>query len=635
VSRPVRAGLRLTFVAAALAALVLPAAALAQPADQTVHIRGVDEHGFPTVALTLSVGGAGTLSAQDVAIAENGVPVRLISLQPLEQTGRKIDVVLAIDTSKSVAGEPLATAVAAAKTFIEQLPSGVPVGIVTFARTPRVTQPITANHSEALFSLSSLTTHGGTALYDAVSLAAGLFTGPAQHNLIVLTDGSDTVSQATLQSAVATAKGDGVTVFSVGLGDHVDQDVLQTLATQTGGTYSPATEASVTDIYRRLSGELSHQYVVTYRSPSRAGAQVSIAVTVAGASDTALALTPIAAPATGSGSRLPTLTGTVGLAVVLVLTFLTVFLLFIMILGANLRASRQRELTRRMLVMEGHPHQAAAPQRPDTGLAAWIPEPLVQAAERVAAAGGFSGTLEQKLEQAGLSLRVGELVAATILAGMVGVVLGGLILQSWLFALVFGVAAATIPAVLLSMAINRRTSRLQGQLADVVNILASSLRAGHSFFQAIDMVSKEIGEPAGPELQRVVAEIRLGRPVDQALNAMAERVGSDDFQWAVLAVNIQREVGGNLAEILDTVAETVRERGTLRRQMRVLSAEGRLSLKILAALPFLIGLYVAKVNPGYIDLLFSTRLGWIMLGTGAALMVAGIFWARKIVKIDV
>ena len=168
-----------------------------------------------------------------------------------------------------------------------------------------------------------------------------------------------------------------------------------------------------------------------------------------------------------------------------------------------------------------------------------------------------------------------------------------------------------------------------------MTILASSLRAGHSFFQALDMVSKEIGEPAGPEFQRVVAEVRLGRPVDDALNAMAERVGSDDFQWAVLAVNIQREVGGNLAEILDTVADTVRERATLRRQVRVLSAEGRLSLKILVALPFLIGLYIAKVNPSYMSLLFTTRAGWIMLGTGAALMVAGVLWARKIVQVDV
>jgi tight adherence protein B len=100
-------------------------------------------------------------------------------------------------------------------------------------------------------------------------------------------------------------------------------------------------------------------------------------------------------------------------------------------------------------------------------------------------------------------------------------------------------------------------------------------------------------------------------------------------------VNIQREVGGNLAEVLDIVADTLREREVLRRQVKVLSAEGRLSVKILIALPFLIGLYIAKVNPGYMDLLFSTRLGWVFLGTGSALMVLGIVWARKLVKMDV
>ena len=116
---------------------------------------------------------------------------------------------------------------------------------------------------------------------------------------------------------------------------------------------------------------------------------------------------------------------------------------------------------------------------------------------------------------------------------------------------------------------------------------------------------------------------------------MAERVGSDDFKWAVLGVNIQREVGGNLAEILDTIADTVRERDAVRRQVQVLSSEGRLSIGILAALPFLVSLYIAKVNPGYLNLLFSTRIGLIMVVTAVCLLGVGIFWMRKIVNIDV
>ena len=139
------------------------------------------------------------------------------------------------------------------------------------------------------------------------------------------------------------------------------------------------------------------------------------------------------------------------------------------------------------------------------------------------------------------------------------------------------------PTLLLRSALKKRAEKLREQLPDVLTIMASSLRAGHSFLQSLDTVAKEIAHPAAAEFQRVVAEVRLGRPVEDALESLAERVGSPDFMWAVLAVNIQREVGGNLAEILDTVADTLRERAMLRRQIKVLTAEGRLSAWVLGS----------------------------------------------------
>jgi tight adherence protein B len=148
-------------------------------------------------------------------------------------------------------------------------------------------------------------------------------------------------------------------------------------------------------------------------------------------------------------------------------------------------------------------------------------------------------------------------------------------------------------------------------------------------------VAKEIAPPAAAEFQRVVAEIRLGRPAEDALEALAERVGSPDFKWAVLAVNIQREVGGNLAEILDNVADTLRERAMLRRQVRVLTAEGRLSAWVLALLPVGIALYITAVNPEYIGTLVTETMGLIMLAGSLILLVAGVLWMRKIVNIDV
>ena len=198
-----------------------------------------------------------------------------------------------------------------------------------------------------------------------------------------------------------------------------------------------------------------------------------------------------------------------------------------------------------------------------------------------------------------------------------------------------GVLGAALPFLFVQRKLHKRLDLLQAQLPDVLMILASSMRAGHSFQHALDAVAQEIGEPGGPEFARVVTEIRLGRPFDEALNALAERVGTEEFKWAIMGVNVQREIGGNLAEILDTLSETVRERDAVRRQVQVLSAEGRLSVKILIAMPFLMALYLAWINGDYMRLLWTTRPGIIFLVTGAVLMVVGTIWARKTVKIDV
>ncbi|WP_287007181.1 type II secretion system F family protein [Candidatus Aquicultor secundus] len=166
-------------------------------------------------------------------------------------------------------------------------------------------------------------------------------------------------------------------------------------------------------------------------------------------------------------------------------------------------------------------------------------------------------------------------------------------------------------------------------------MLAGSLRAGYSMLQAISLASEESKPPISDEFKRVLSETRLGLSIEVALNKMAARVESDDFHWMVLAINIQREVGGNLAEILDIVAKTIRERETLKRQIKTLTAEGRLSSYILIALPFAITAILLVINPGYMSLLFTNVLGWIMAGVAGILMIIGIIWMRKIVSIEV
>ena len=315
---------------------------------------------------------------------------------------------------------------------------------------------------------------------------------------------------------------------------------------------------------------------------------------------------------------------------------LVAFLLAWFLLGSAARAKKDREVEARMRAVIAPAQQPMAAGGvqvvPGTG---WIPDNVTRFGKRFAESRGFSDRLDAELEAAGVSLRSGEFVVASAVAALVFGVLGAALLRNAILALVVAGVGAAFPTFLLRSALNKRSEHLRDQLPDVLTIMASSLRAGHSFLQCLDTTAKEVAQPAASEFQRVVAEIRLGRPAEDALEALAERVGSADFKWAVLAVNIQREVGGNLAEILDTVAETLRERAMLRRQIRVLTAEGRLSAWVLALLPIGIALYMAAVNPSYIGLLVTTTVGLVMTGSAIALMFLGILWMRKIVNIDV
>jgi tight adherence protein B len=311
-------------------------------------------------------------------------------------------------------------------------------------------------------------------------------------------------------------------------------------------------------------------------------------------------------------------------------TFVVGWLLF----GTAIRAKSDREMAARMASVTRPNAQpvSASDNRPGTG---WIPDRVSSFGRRFADSRGFSARVDAELESAGMSIRAGEFVVLSVGAAILGLVLGAALLRKPYMAILVGVLAGAGPWMGLRTAMKKRAEKLRDQLPDVLTIMASSLRAGHSFMQSLDTVAKEIPQPACIEFQRVVAEIRLGRPTEDALEALAERVGSDDFRWAVLAVNIQREVGGNLAEILDNVADTLRERAMMRRQIQVLTAEGRLSAWVLALLPVGIGVYLFASNPGYIGLLVTTRIGLFMSGGALCLLAVGIAWMRKIVNIDV
>ena len=633
---------RLRLLVAAFAVALPALLAGTAVADDAVTIRSVELRDFPRVRLIVSMDEQSAVSLRDVTVEENGVPVHVLSVDPLGSSGELVDAVLAIDVSNSMQGPELETALAAAQTFVDQVPSWLPVGLLSFADQPVVRAPVTLDRALVETAVATLgsTTVQGTALYEAVVTAASMFdpAGDVQHNLILLTDGKNTQTTGDLEQAVQAAMAANVTVYTIALtGSDVDEETLRALAIRTGGQYASITTDDLEAVYAGLARGLSQQFVVTYRSKAPLGAPVSVTVGFPAGTATARFL----APSLGTGQtqvqdglRVPVsaITSPTAIAVIAALVFLAVLNLTLLVSSGVGRRRREIALRSR-LVGAADPAGSAAP----TGVAGAesnptvIPRGIAIAAERAAGA-GVTAKLGRRLHQAGWALRSGEFLIIVVFAAL-ALAAGGFLVVGPVGALL-GLPGVVAPFVLLSAAAGKRLAAIQGQLADTLMVIASSLRAGHSFLQSLDTATKEIGEPGASEFGRTMTEVRFGRDVDSALDGLAERVGSRDLEWAVTAIKIQRKIGGNLAEVLEGVAKTIRERETLRRQVRVLSAEGRISAVVLTVLPILIALYLTQVNPDYLRVLTESRIGLILISVAVGLMLVGYLWMQKIVKLD-
>lgn len=241
------------------------------------------------------------------------------------------------------------------------------------------------------------------------------------------------------------------------------------------------------------------------------------------------------------------------------------------------------------------------------------------------------GAMNAALDRAGLNVRPGEFIVLTACVAIAGLALG------WVLHPLAGVALAAVIAGSARSTVafmgKRRRLRFAAQLDGTLMVLASSLRAGHGIQRGLSAVAEESESPTKEEFTRVVAETRIGRDLVDALEGVAERLGNEDFDWVVRAVAINRELGGNLSEVLDNVANTIRERNQLRRQVQALSAEGRLSAAILFVLPFGVAIFVRVTNPGYLGELTDSTTGTVMIAMASVAMVAGGVWIKKIVNV--
>jgi tight adherence protein B len=619
-------------VLGALAGAVLLAAAPAgAQLEDSLDITSVDAAGYPAVTATLTappgLGGAG-YGASAFAVTEDGEPVDF-TVQRVPTSS--LEILLVVDTSGSMKGAPIEAARAAATEFLSVVPADLRVGVVAFGTQPSLVAGPTTDRDQLASRVAQLTASGETALYDAVTFAATQFTADSQERAIVLlSDGGDTASTTTLEQAAATGVRTNVIELVTG---ESNRAALESLAAAGGGSVSSVADpAALAGLYRAAAASLTNQYRITYETSNHGSVPLTVQVTTgAGVLDATTDVDlPAAAspPATTSPSSSPAAradaTGLEPGQIALIVGAAAIFLALVLLAVVGLSVDRRSRRARAQLGVE-----RSLVSRPS----------ISNLSDRVtAAADGYlerhnqRRTLAAALESASISLRPGEFIVltgiATLVAGLAGLTLGGL-----LGGIVLAVLVPLAARLVVGRLAERRREKFGEQLPDTLQLLTSTLRSGYSLLQALDSVAQEAAEPARTEFRRVLLEIRVGRDLSEALRALADRMRSQDFAWVVGAIEINREIGGDLAAVLENTAETIRERQRVYRQMRALTAEGRLSGYILTALPVVVALAMKFINPRSFAQLTSGA-GLLMTAGGCVLLMAGWFWMKMLNRIE-
>ncbi|TLM78317.1 MAG: VWA domain-containing protein [Actinobacteria bacterium] len=629
------------------AAMASPAAfaAASAPAPAALVVQDVDTSAYPVVRLHVSLpaelhAASGTPA---FTLAENGSAVRDVDVEARTTKGEAEPawVVLVIDTSGSMEGRPMADAKAAAAKLFDGLGADARVAVVAIGDEPRVLTGYTADRAALGSAIDGVYARGETALYDSLMRAAALApvaaSGEPRRSIVLLSDGGDTVSNASFDAAMKALQASGAGLYAVAIeSDEYDPQALRLLAAGTGGRLLGVKDtATLSGLFEGIATEIAGGWTLTYTSarPGTKDLEVDITAESGGAAAAAAFAFPnplFAGEVAGAEPVLPE----VGedpwrLLAVTALAFLSAAAL-----GVGLLLIFVREPN--TLAQLKYYDQLHADAGGDAGgMADQVRAKVVGAVGEVAGKRGMLEFVAERLEAAGLPLRPAEYITVHLLAvvglGMVTELLAG----SFALAILVVLVVTALPMVLLANAAERRRMRFEAQLPDVLSMMASSLRGGWGIGQAIGLVVQEAPAPSRDEFRRVDAESRLGMPLERSLQSMADRMRSTDFQAVVTAIAVQREVGGNLAEVLDVVSNTIREREGLRRQISALTADGRISAYILVGLPFVILAILLLVSPDYLEPLYTTLFGSAMLVLGVVLLFVGAVWMWRVTRIEV
>lgn len=623
------------------------AAGMAQEGAVSLGVEPPDTASYPEVTLTVIAPQqlVGTeLDEAAFLVAEDGFS-RTLEVRRLPNEA--LQVVLAIDTSGSMQGDPLVAAKSAAAAFVERMPAGVEVAVIGFGPTADLVAPLSAARSDTLAAIDALNASGETALYDALLVALDQFpdTASARRLLVLLSDGGDTVSTNGLSDATAALLSTDASFYAIELeSPEYNGEALGVLTETTGARRVPASDpAALGQIYDSIAAQFVNRYEVRYQSKANGPTEITIVVRHEGvvARTTVMAQMPAPAPAVPvptapapGQARAPVTSEPLpetlvepglfaaGWALVLgsVVIFMALALVAGLVLSPGLKAPPALS------------HSAWEGPVKSRGILARFSERASDKADRVLDKRGDATGLAAALERAGVTLRPGE-VAVLALSAVVTVLALGAVVAGPVIGALLAVVTLGVLRVILVVRTQHRTAAFAEQLEDVLQLLAGSLRTGYGLLQSIDSVASEMPSPSSEEFGRIVIEARLGRDLTDALLAMAKRVDNRDLEWVVQAIDIHREIGGDLAEVLDSVGSTIRDRNRVSRQVQALSAEGRISAIILIGLPFFLAGALAFINPEYIGELFQGTVGWTLVGVSIGLMAIGVVWIRRIVRV--
>ncbi|GAA2018667.1 hypothetical protein GCM10009740_03230 [Terrabacter terrae] len=566
---------------------------------------------------------------------------------------------LVIDTSGSMGAQGMSTVRKASATYLKTVPADVKVGVASFANTAGVDLAPTLDRAAAQRVINGLDSRGDTSLYAGMQSAAAVLSGAGDHSIVLLSDGADTMADnkaKALQEALGRLKAAGIRVDVVRFktNDPDATGALQSFAGVNGGSVvsaddtagvSAAFQASAQALNRQVQFSAAtpkvligqHNYEVTGRAGST-GFGFSRKIGFGSAAQAPSSPAPVAPGGPG-----PAQAAGVGVITVPDRTpFIAAALLglgLLVVTSTLLMPTLQTKRERRVAAIDAYVvgDTVALSRQQMKAAQSTITAQLLDMGDRVMKDRKSTSKTMALIERADLPFRAGEWLVLRIVAVVVCAAVGMVYAAEAKFVglLIGGLLGLLIMPVGLKFAASRRARKFEAQLPQILLLISTSLRSGFGLPQSLDAVARDAAEPAGKEFSRALAETRIGTDISDALERVAIRMESKSMHWTVMAIRIQREVGGNLADTLRTTAGTLRERESLQRQVATLSAEGRLSAYILIALPIFIFFYMMKANYGYVSLLWTTMPGLFMSGFGVVSLGAGIVWMRQVVKIEV